>query len=116
KHHSAKHDAGAGDVPRIQELAAKVRALEAERETWKARTVSPEGIKNIPAAPQPPAPAPPKPPPSVEQFDSYDAYVAALTDYKIEQAIAAADAKRAEAERQRQLEAETARVRSSWNA
>ena len=52
----------------------------------------------------------------MEQFDSYDAYVAALTDYKIEQALAAAETKRADAERQRQVEAETARLRSSWNA
>src|SRR5213592_4958778 len=71
KHHSAKHEAGAGDVPRIQELAAKVRALEMERDALKARTgsapASPEVSTTRPASPPPPQPVAPKPRPTVEQ-------------------------------------------------
>src|SRR5947207_9899772 len=98
RHHTAKDAASIQDAPRIRELSDKLRAAEAERDALKAQAsrppISTDG--RAPGGPTvagtlPPAPTPPKPRPTVDQFQSYDDYVDAITDWKLEQALAAAE-------------------------
>ena len=108
----ASHDASPGDVPRIRELTARLRAAEAERDALKTRT----GSSPVAAAPPPreAAPVPPTPKPTADQFTDYGDYIEALTDWKTDQKFAAAEQKRADTEHQRALVAEQQRITTSW--
>src|SRR5437867_4433559 len=111
RHRAASAIATPVSVPRIQQLTARLRAAEAERDALKARTS--ESVAPIPrAVPPPPVAATPKPTP--DQFTDYSEYVEALSDWKTDQKIAAWEAKRQEAEQARAAELDRQRLTKSW--
>jgi len=111
RHRAASAIATPESVPRIQQLTARLRAAEAERDALKARTS--ESVAPIPrAVPPPPVAATPKPTP--DQFTDYSEYVEALSDWKTDQKIAAWEAKRQEAEQARAAEVDRQRLTKSW--
>src|SRR5438128_1194328 len=114
RHRAASAIAGPEDVPRIRELTARLRAAEAERDALKARTG--ETMASAPRAVPPPpvAIAEPSPKPTPDKFSDYSEYVEALTDWKTDQKLAAAEQKRQQAEQQRAAEAEATRIETSW--
>src|SRR5437899_8303897 len=107
KHHSAKHAARSEDAPRIRDLVAQVHALEAERDAL--RTPAPV----VPRAPQPVV-AEPTPKPTPDKFSDYSEFIEALTDWKTDQKLAAAEQQRQQREQQRAAEIEQQRVAKSW--
>lgn len=100
RHRAKSQQASAGDVPRIQELTAKLRAAEAERDALRSRPM-PQAPPPPPQARQEPAQAPPlpqtRPKPSEDAigdtYPTYAAYVEDLADWKIEQREALREAK-----------------------
>jgi hypothetical protein len=114
RHRAQSQEATPADVPRIQSLTARLRAVEAERDALRARAgdglTTPAAVR---PAPPPPIPAP-TPKPTPDKFDDYSAYIESLTDWKMEQALAAAEQKRAQAEQQHQAEQERQRITKSW--
>lgn len=56
RHRAKSQQAGAGDVPRINELTAKLRAAEAERDALKARPSTPPPVQHQPQTPAVPVP------------------------------------------------------------
>ncbi len=114
RHRAASQEATPADVPRIQSLTARLRAVEAERDALKARTVTsaPAGTSAPSAPPSPPAAATPKPTP--DKFDDYSAYVDALVDWRTEQALTAYQAKQQQVEQERARQSEQQRLASSW--
>lgn len=110
RHRAASQQATPDDVPRIRELTARLRAAEAERDALK---VAGNGHRPTPAAAAP-VPAAPTPKPTPDQFQDYGEYIEALTDWKTDQKLAAAEQKRQQAEQQRAAEAEFQRLHTSW--
>ena len=111
RHRAESAIATSEDVPRIQQLTARLRAAEAERDALKARTS--ESVAPIPrAVPPPPVAATPKPTP--DQFTDYSEYVEALSDWKTDQKIAAWETKHQEAEQARAAEFDRQRLTKSW--
>jgi hypothetical protein len=110
RHRAASQAAGPEDVPRIRELTARLRAAEAERDALKARNGG-----STPTVPAPPSPVPAATPkPSPDQFQDYGEYIEALTDWKTDQKLAAAEQKRQQAEHERAVKAEQTRLATSW--
>jgi hypothetical protein len=105
------------DVPRIANLTARLRAVEAERDVLKGQRVAPAAAA-APALESPrvmsPAVAPSTPKPTPDQFTDYGDFIEALTDWKTDQKFAAADAKRQEQERDAAVRAEQTRLATSW--
>jgi hypothetical protein len=116
RHRAASQQATPEDVPRIRELTARLRAAEAERDALKTRVSGPAPASSAAAlATSPPSPVAATPKPTPEQFSDWTEYNEALTDWKVDQKLAAAEAKRAEAERQRSIQTEQQRLQSSWS-
>ena len=115
RHRAESAIAGAEDVPRIQNLTARLRAAEAERDALKAQSVTSHRETAVPSAPpSPPAAAVPKPTP--DQFTDYGEFIEALTDWKTDQKLIAAEQRRAQAAQQAQAEQEAKRIETSFNA
>jgi hypothetical protein len=112
RHRAASQEATPADVPRIQSLTARLRAAEAERDALKTRLVASAPAGTVPSSAPP---SPPAPKPTSDQFQDYGEYIEALTDWKTDQKLAAAETKRAETERQRAAQAEQQRLQSSWS-
>ena len=114
RHRAQSQEATPADVPRIQSLTARLRAVEAERDALRARAgdglTTPAAVR---PAPPPLSPAS-TPKPTPDQFTDYSEYVDSLVQWRTEQALAAADQKRTQAEQQRQAEAERQRITKSW--
>jgi type IV secretory pathway VirB10-like protein len=108
KHRAASHDATPQDLPRIQNLTARLRAAEAERDALRAQS-TPSVPRDTPASA---VQAPPKP--TADSFQDFGEYIEALTEWKTDQKLAAAEAKRAEAERQRAAQAEQHQLETTW--
>src|SRR5207245_10843059 len=91
-----------------------LRAAEAERDALKVRTG--ETIASAPRAVPPPpvAIAEPTPKPTPDKFTDYSEYVEALTDWKTDQKLAAAEQKRQQAEQQRAADLDRQRLTKSW--
>ena len=121
RHRAKSQQAGAGDVPRIQELTAKLRAAEAERDALKARpAASPSppvrderstGTVAAPAAESgtsrqaASSPPPTRQKPSEDEvgtkYATYADFVEDLADWVGEQREARRDAKQAQEQQQR---------------
>jgi len=113
RHRAASAIATPGDVPRIQQLTARLRAAEAERDALKVRTSEPSAPVRTPEISAPPIAATPKPTP--DKFTDYSEYVEALSDWKTDQKIAAWEAKRQQVEQQRAADVERQRLTKSWS-
>ena len=114
RHRAESAIAGPEDVPRIQQLTARLRAAEAERDALKAQTVTSHSGTAAPSAPPSP-PAAPTPKPTPDQFTDYGEFIEALTDWKTDQKLTAAEQRRAQAAQQAQAEAEARRIETSFN-
>lgn len=115
RHRAASQTAAPEDVPRIRELTVRLRAAEAERDALKAqhgRVAGPEVARST-ASPAPVAAAVPKPNP--DTFQDYGEYIEALTDWKTDQKLAAAEQRRQQAEHDHAVKAEQTRLAASWN-
>src|SRR5213075_2410760 len=113
RHRAESAIAGPEDVPRIQQLTARLRQAEAERDALKAQRPEPQPDR---AATVPPAPAAaPLPKPTPDQFTDYGEFIEALTDWKTDQKLTAAEQRRAQAAQQAQAEAEARRIETSFN-
>jgi len=112
RHRAESAIAGPEDVPRIQQLTARLRAAEAERDALKAQTAS---VPRDTAAQAPAQPAAPTPKPTPDQFTDYGEFIEALTDWKTDQKLTAAEQRRAQAAQQAQAEAEARRIETSFN-
>jgi hypothetical protein len=111
RHRAKSQQAGAGDVPRIQELTRKLRETEAERDALRT---APRPTLSPPPAPAPAVadrdvarPAAPAGKPKIDDFQEYGDYVEALADWKI------AEARRQDRETT-QRETEARQVADSW--
>src|SRR5213075_2652067 len=113
RHRAESAIAGPEDVPRIQQLTARLRQAEAERDALKAQTASVPRDTPVSAPAQAVAPTPkPKP----DQFTDYGEFIEALTDWKTDQKLTAAEQRRAQAAQQAQAEQEAKRIETSFNA
>src|SRR5881394_426600 len=112
RHRAESAIAGPEDVPRIQQLTARLRAAEAERDALKAQTAS---VPRDTAAQAPAQPAAPTPKPTPDQFTDYGEFIEALTDWKTDQKLTAAEQRRAQAAQQAQAEQEARRIETSFN-
>jgi hypothetical protein len=110
RHTAPKDIANREDVPRIHALSAQLRQARAELERLRTQS-APTVPRDIPTAPAVQA----TPKPTSDQFQDYGEYIEALTDWKTDQKLTAAETKRAEAERQRTAQAEQQRLQSSWS-
>jgi hypothetical protein len=106
---SKNQEATPSDVPRIQQLTARLRAAEAEVERLRTSPALSVPRDTLTA---PTVQATPKP--TSEQFQDFGEYIEALTEWKTDQKLAAAEQKRVESEQQRAAQAEQQRVASSW--
>lgn len=115
RHRAKSQQAGAADVPRIQELTRKLREAEAERDALKAapKPVSePSPPKPVVASPAATAEIPPKP--TRDQFDDYDLYVEAIADWKADRKWDAHKAAEAESAKQTQAASDLQRLQTAW--
>ncbi len=112
RHRAESAIAGPEDVPRIQQLTARLRAAEAERDALKAARSEPPAPSSTPQAP---SVATPTPKPTPDQFTDYGEFIEALTDWKTDQKLTAAEQRRAQAAQQAQAEAEARRIETSFN-
>lgn len=115
RHRAKSQQASPADVPRIQELTAKLRAAEAERDALKARPSVPAApqpqptqaqpeARHEPPAAQPWQPPPTRPKPTEDEvgtkYAQYSDFTEDLTDWKIEQRDAARDIRQAQEKQQ----------------
>jgi len=112
RHRAASQVATPEDSPRIRELTRKWREAESERDALRARLQAPASPPT-PASP-PAAPVQTTPKPTPDKFEDYSAYVEALTDWKTDLKLAAAEQQRQQAEQQRQADQERQRLTKSW--
>ena len=117
RHRAESAIAGPEDVPRIQQLTARLRAAEAERDALKAQTASVPRDTPVQAPAQATAPTRPKPDPNEFLAKETDCtvglakYIEALSDWKHEQNVAA----ERQAAQQAQAEQEARRIETSFN-